>query len=61
MGHVVNVASRVADLADGGTSLITSEVRESAGTVPNVLFGHIRSERLAGLDEDVEVSEVLRA
>lgn len=61
LGHVVNVASRVTDLAAGGESLITRQVREEAGALPHVAFVHTRSERLAGVDEDVEVSEVVMA
>lgn len=59
LGHVVNVASRVTDLASGGTALVTRDVRESVGALPHVAFEHTRSERLDGVEEDVEVSEVL--
>ena len=60
-GHVVNVASRVTDLADGGMTLVTADVREAAGRLPSIAYGNRRSERLPGLDEDVEVSEVSAA
>jgi adenylate cyclase len=59
LGHVVNVASRVTDLASGGESLITRQVREGAGALPHVAFVHTRMEQLAGVDEGVEVSEVV--
>ena len=55
LGHVVNVASRVTDLADGGVSLVTNDVREAAGSVPHVAFGEGREESLAGLDDPVEI------
>lgn len=59
LGHVVNVASRVTDLASGGTALVTRDVRESVGALPNVAFGNTRSEHLDGVDEEVEISQVL--
>lgn len=61
LGHVVNVASRVADLAAGGVSLVTTGVRDAAGTLPHVAFAPARTETLAGLDESVDVCEVRSA
>jgi adenylate cyclase len=61
LGHVVNIASRVTDLAAGGESLITRQVREETGALPHVAFVHTRTERLEGVDEDVEVSEAVVA
>ena len=60
-GHVVNVASRVTDLATGGMTLVTEDVREAAGRLPHIAFDNRRSERLPGLDEEIEVSEVRTA
>jgi adenylate cyclase len=57
-GHVVNVASRVTGVADGGTTLVTSVVRTGAGRLREVTFGLPRMELLEGIDEPVEVSEV---
>lgn len=57
-GHVVNVASRVTDLASGGMSLVTEDVRQAAGSMPLVTYTNTRSVTLDGLSEDVEVSEV---
>ena len=57
-GHVVNVASRVADAASGGVSLITRDVRDGAGRLPMVTYTNTRSVELEGLNEDMEVSEV---
>ncbi|HEY5652379.1 MAG TPA: adenylate/guanylate cyclase domain-containing protein [Acidimicrobiia bacterium] len=61
LGHVVNVASRVTDLASGGESLITRQVREEAGALPHVAFVQTRTEHLAGVDEEIEVSEAIVA
>lgn len=61
LGHVVNVASRVADLASGGMSLVTEEVRSSAGTIPSVIYGDSRIVQLQGVAETVGISEVLAA
>lgn len=58
IGHVVNVAARVTDLASGGTSLITDQVRRAAGTLPMVSFLNTRAVTLDGLPESVEISEV---
>lgn len=55
LGHVVNVASRVTDLAEGGISLVTNDVRQAAGSVAHVAFGERRREALVGLDDPVEV------
>jgi class 3 adenylate cyclase len=61
VGHVVNVASRVTDLADGGISLVTAEVRDGAGRLPHIGFAESRTAVLAGLDEPVEICEVVAA
>lgn len=58
LGHVVNVASRVADLASGGMSLVTEEVRSAAGTIPLVTYGTPRTVQLAGVAESVDITEV---
>jgi adenylate cyclase len=61
LGHVVNVASRVADLAAGGESLITTRLRDEAGNLPRVLFEGTRTASVRGLTETVEVCRVRRA
>ena len=58
LGHVVNVASRVADIASGGKSLVTEEVRSAAGTIPSVIYGTPRTVQLAGVAETVDITEV---
>lgn len=58
LGHVVNVAARVTDLAGGGSSLVTVDVRDAAGRLPSVVFEPARSEHVAGIDDPIEVCEV---
>jgi class 3 adenylate cyclase len=60
LGHVVNVASRIADLAVGGESLVTVELRDAAGKLPRFVFEPSRFEPVHGLDDAVEVCRVLR-
>ncbi len=61
LGHVVNVASRVADLATGGMSIVTEQVRSAAGTIPTVVYGNPRTVQLDGVTEALEVTEVSAA
>lgn len=58
LGHVVNVASRVTDIASGGMSLVTEDVQSAAGAIPTVTFGDRRSVQLAGVAEAVIITEV---
>ena len=58
-GHVVNVASRVTDLAAGGVSLVTAEVRAGAGSLPRVEFSDPHVARLTGIVDPVEVCEAV--
>jgi class 3 adenylate cyclase len=58
LGHVVNVAARVTDRADGGEVLVTDAVRQAADEVDGVGFGRLRRLRLKGLDERVPVCRV---
>jgi adenylate cyclase len=61
LGHVVNVASRVADAASGGMSLVTEQVRSAAGTIPTVVYGTPRTVQFEGVSEAVQVTEVSAA
>jgi adenylate cyclase len=61
LGNVVNVASRVADIASGGMSLVTEQVRAAAGAMPTVTFGAPRTVQLAGVADPVEITEVCGA
>ncbi len=58
LGHVVNVAARVTQLAAGGVALVTTDVHDAAGRLPRIAFEPARTERVAGLDDPVEVCEV---
>ena len=58
-GHVVNVAARVTGLADGGRSIVTVELRDAAGKLPRIEYAASRSETVSGLDEPIDVCEVL--
>lgn len=61
VGHVVNVAARVAETAHGGEVLVTSELCEAIGDeIPGVRFGRLRRRRLKGVDERVPVRPVWR-
>lgn len=61
LGHVVNVASRVADIASGGTSLVTDDVRSAAGTIPTVIYGNSKTVQLDGVAEAMAITEVSAA
>jgi adenylate cyclase len=60
IGHVVNVAARVTELARGGEILITSDVRDAieAGG-PRVRCSRVRRRSLKGIDAPVGVCRVL--
>ena len=57
LGHVVNVAARVAESARGGQLLVTAEVQESAGELPTVDVGRCRNRRFKGIGGVVRVCE----
>jgi len=61
LGHVVNVASRVTDLAVGGESLITTFLRDRAGRLPAIEFDPPHRSRVRGLSDAVEVCSVHRS
>ena len=50
VGHVVNVAARVAECAKGGEVLATGDVRATAGGVRGAVFGRARRRSLKGLE-----------
>jgi adenylate cyclase len=61
IGHVVNVAARVAESAKGGEVLATVDVRQEVGeSLPNVNFGRARRRYFKGIDEAVSVCPVSR-
>ncbi len=58
VGHVVNLAARVAESAKGGTVLVTEEVRTAVGDIKGVRFGRARRKAFKGVDELIRVYEV---
>ncbi|MBV8160801.1 MAG: adenylate/guanylate cyclase domain-containing protein [Acidimicrobiia bacterium] len=61
VGHVVNVAARVAESAKGGEVLVTGEVRKAVGDLPAVTFGRARGKSFKGVGEKVLVCRAERA
>lgn len=60
-GHVVNVAARVTNLAAGGHSIVTVELRDGAGRLPRIEYEEPHSAELPGLHERVDVCGVRAA
>ena len=58
IGHVVNVAARVAESAKGGQVLLSEDVCAAAGELPTVQFGRLRRKTLKGIDEAVRTCSV---
>ena len=56
IGHVVNVAARVADSARGNEVLLTGDVRASVGDLRGVEFSRLRKRSFKGLDEAIAVA-----
>jgi adenylate cyclase len=61
IGHVVNVAARVAESAKGAEVLVTDDVRKAARDLPGVTFGRARGKHFKGIGEKVLVSRAERA
>lgn len=60
IGHVVNVAARVTDVARGGQVLVTVSTLESAGELGGVRALRPRRRALKGITERVAISRVER-
>lgn len=60
IGHVVNVAARVAETAHGGHAVATLDTVEAAGPTPGVVVGRSRSRRLKGITDRVTLVEISR-
>jgi len=60
VGHVVNVAARITETAKGNQVVVTAETAEAAGSVPGAEFRKLRTRRLKGITERVELCEVVR-
>lgn len=50
VGHVVNIAARLTDMAPGGTSLVTLDVRNAIGDLPGVRFDEPVELQVRGLE-----------
>jgi adenylate cyclase len=57
IGHVVNVAARVAEAAKGGQLLATEDVCDGIGELRGVSFGRARRRAVKGLREPVKVCD----
>lgn len=55
VGHVVNIAARVTDMALGGETLVTTELRDAAGSVRGVEFDPPVATELRGIDDPFEL------
>lgn len=56
IGHTVNVAARVTELARGGQVLVTSDLTSALGPSPDgVRFSRVRRRHLKGLDDPIGV------
>jgi adenylate cyclase len=60
IGHVVNVAARVAETAKGGQAVATLDTVEAAGPTAGVVYGRTRSRRLKGIAERMTLVDVSR-
>jgi adenylate cyclase len=58
VGHVVNVAARVTEVAKGGQALATTAVRDAVGGVPGVRFGRARTRHLKGVSDRIGVCDI---
>ena len=61
VGHVVNVAARVAESAKGGEVLVTDDVRKDAGDLRGVKFSRARGRTFKGVEEKILVCRAERA
>jgi adenylate cyclase len=61
IGHVVNVAARVAESAEGAEVLVTADVRDEAGELRGVTFSRARSRSYKGVGEKVLVCRATRS
>jgi len=58
IGHVVNVAARVAEIAKGGHAVASVDAIEAAGPTKGVLVGKARPRRLKGVADKILVAEI---
>jgi adenylate cyclase len=58
IGHVVNVAARVAESAKGGQVAVTGTVRDAVGSLPGIVFSRSRRRTFKGVGEAIPVCRV---
>jgi adenylate cyclase len=58
VGHAVNVAARVTEVASGGQALATTDVRDTVKGVPGVHFGKARAHKLKGVSDRIGLCEI---
>jgi adenylate cyclase len=61
IGHVVNVAARVAESAKGGDVLVTTTVRAAVGELRGVAFSRARKKVFKGVGEPISVCKATLA
>lgn len=61
VGHVVNVAARVAESAKGGEVVVTNDVRATIEGLPKVTLGRARKKSFKGIADAVAVTKVTHA
>jgi adenylate cyclase len=59
-GHTVNVAARVADVAEGGQVMISADVYDAVSEAAGLEFGRLRRHRFKGVAERMAICEVQR-
>lgn len=60
IGHVVNVAARVAGTARGGQAVASLESVEAAGPTAGVVVGKVKSRKLKGISDRIAVVDISR-
>ena len=60
VGHVVNMAARITEVAKGNQVVVTAETASEAEPVPGVEFRKLRSRRLKGVSERVQLRQAVR-
>ena len=61
IGHVVNTAARVSDLAKGGEVVATADTLESAGELPGLWTSKPRARALRGVSDKIAIARVERS
>jgi adenylate cyclase len=61
IGHVVNIAARVTELARGGEVLVTVDARDAMAELPGVVFSRAHRRHLKGIDDPIGVCRAVSA